>query len=66
MSTLVNVYTARSGDWSLTATIAIIATSVCGGLSAILFLVYNNWLLYKVKKEHELSTLGSDNAVDKF
>lgn len=62
VNTLINVYTAKDGEWSVSARITIIMTSACAGLSLVLFLVYNNWLLYRVKKDHETKSKGENNV----
>jgi len=31
-------------------------TGTSAGVNSVLFLVYNNWLLYQVKKNHEIET----------
>jgi hypothetical protein len=54
MNTLINVYAAQHGEWSVTATVAAIVTGSCAEMSLVLFLVYNNWLLYQVKKDHKM------------
>jgi uncharacterized membrane protein YuzA (DUF378 family) len=53
ISTLINVYAAQHGEWSVTARITAIMTGFCTGMNLVLFLVYNNWLLYQVKKDHD-------------
>ncbi|MCJ1243330.1 hypothetical protein MMC30_000527 [Trapelia coarctata] len=53
ISTLVNVYTAQNGEFSVTAKVTIIATGICASMTAFLFLVYNNWALSRVKSEHD-------------
>ena len=53
MSTIVNVYSAQEGVWSVTAKIAAIVTGSCAGVSLVLFIVYNFWALKSVKKRHE-------------
>ncbi|KIW36747.1 uncharacterized protein PV06_11043 [Exophiala oligosperma] len=63
VNTLINVYTAKDGNWSVTATITVTITSACAGISLILFLVYNNWLLYQVKKDHD-AQMGNERGTD--
>ena len=53
VSVLINVYSQHHGDFSITAKVAIITTGSCTVLSAILFLLYNYWVLGEVRKEHE-------------
>jgi hypothetical protein len=62
VNTLINVYTAKDGEWSVSATITIIMTSTCAGTSLVFFLVYNNWLLYQVKKDHKTKSNGGNNV----
>lgn len=52
LTTVVNVYSARDGVWSITAKIAAIVTGSCAGVSLALFLIYNFWALRGVRKEH--------------
>jgi len=54
LTTLINVYTAQSGNWSVTARITAIVTGICTGVTLGLFLVYSAWLLDGVKRDHEL------------
>jgi len=49
ISTLVNVYTAQGGHWSNKAKITIIIISVCTGNMSLLYLVYDRWILEKVR-----------------
>ncbi|KAK5188857.1 hypothetical protein LTR96_010861 [Exophiala xenobiotica] len=63
VNTLINVYTAKDGNWSVTATITVTITSACAGISLILFLVYNNWLLYEVKKDHD-TQMGNERGTE--
>jgi hypothetical protein len=53
LSTIVNVYSAREGVWSVTAKIAAIVTGSCAGVSLALFLIYNFWALKGVRKQHD-------------
>ena len=48
--------------WSVTATITAAIIAVCFGISLMLFLVYNTWLLYRSKKEHDAEALNGDNT----
>ena len=63
ITTLVNVYSAQGGAWSVTATITAIVTSVCTGTMLALYLVYNNWLLAGVKKSHEQELSAEHGAL---
>ncbi len=53
ITTLVNVYTAQEGVWSVTARVTAIVTGSCAGAAGFLFLVYNFGLLRRVQKAHE-------------
>jgi hypothetical protein len=64
ISTLVNVYGQQHGDWSVTAEVTAIVTGVCMGVTAILFGVYNFWILDRVKQSHARE-LGTDPRIDK-
>ena len=55
LSTVVNVYTARDGVWSVTAKIAVWVTGGCAGVTILLFVLYNFWLLHRVRRRHEES-----------
>ena len=55
LTTLINIYTARKGSWSVTAA----TTATIAGFFTLLNLglfVYYSWLLDKVQKEHEKDT----------
>jgi hypothetical protein len=54
ISTIVNIYTARSGIWSITA---ITTAVVTGGFTTVmmaLYLLYDMWLLNHIKKSDKL------------
>lgn len=53
LTTIVNVYTAQKGVWSITAKITAIVTGSCAGIAGALFAAYNFWVLDKVRKTHE-------------
>jgi hypothetical protein len=55
VSTIVNVYTAQKGIWSITAKITAIVTGSCVGVAGFLFALYNFWALQKVRVKHERS-----------
>lgn len=55
VSTVVNVYTAQKGVWSITAKITAIVTGSCVGVAGLLFVLYNFWALEKVRVKHERS-----------
>ena len=54
VNTLINVYTAHGGNWSVTARVTTPITSSCAGVSMILYIIYS-WLQYQVEKEHNES-----------
>ncbi|MCJ1414190.1 hypothetical protein MMC32_000515 [Xylographa parallela] len=58
ISTLVNIYSAQNGDFSITAKVTVIATGVCAAITALLFLLYNNWALSRVKETHQKAMDG--------
>ncbi|KAF7894692.1 uncharacterized protein EAF01_010142 [Botrytis porri] len=53
LTTIINIYTARSGDWSVTAIITASVTGFCTVFLLVQLLFYNFWLLQKIKKEHK-------------
>jgi hypothetical protein len=53
LTTIVNVYSAQKGVWSITAKITAIVTGSCAGVAGFLFVAYNFWVLSKVRKTHE-------------
>jgi hypothetical protein len=46
------VYSQQGGVWSTTAEITGIVTGSVMALLAVLFILYNNWILKKVKTSH--------------
>jgi hypothetical protein len=60
INTLVNVYTAQDGHWSVTAKIVVVIVSLCMASMSVLTLVYKNWLLEKIKtpRDRELAEQG--------
>ncbi|KAL4889169.1 hypothetical protein BDV59DRAFT_120911 [Aspergillus ambiguus] len=50
VNTIINIYTARGGAWSVTATVTASVTGTCALVSGSLFLVYNNWLFARLEK----------------
>lgn len=64
MTTLISVYTAHNRDWSKTAKVTATTTSIWTCITLVLFLVYNNWLLVKIKEKHDLETNISDHGED--
>jgi hypothetical protein len=59
ITTLVNVYTAQHGVWSVTAKITALVTGSCVGVAGGLFGIYNFGLLRRVQRLHERE-LGLD------
>jgi len=55
LTTIINIYTARNGFWSVTAIVTAAITCSCTTFLLTLFLVYDTWLLKKVKEDHELA-----------
>lgn len=53
LTTIVNVYTAQKGVWSITAKITAIVTGSCVGVAGGLFSLYNFWALQHVREKHE-------------
>jgi hypothetical protein len=49
ITTLINIYTAQGGHWSVTAKITVIVIGLCTGNVSVLYLVYNHWILEKMK-----------------
>lgn len=56
LTTLINIYTARDGDWSVMALLIVIAAGLSTASSLALVIIYRLGKLKKVKKEHELET----------
>ena len=63
ITTLVNVYTAQQGVWSVTAKVTAIVTGSCVFVAGLLFALYNFWALSKVRQEHERD-LGLEHQHD--
>ncbi|ETI22614.1 hypothetical protein G647_06690 [Cladophialophora carrionii CBS 160.54] len=53
VTTLVNIYTAQHGVWSITARITAIVIGACMIVAGLLFALYNFWALRRVRKTHE-------------
>jgi hypothetical protein len=49
ITTLINVYTVQGGHWSVTTKITIIVISLYIGNISVLYLIYNHWILEKMK-----------------
>ncbi|OAK97329.1 hypothetical protein IQ06DRAFT_296496 [Phaeosphaeriaceae sp. SRC1lsM3a] len=52
VSTLVNVYSAQDGQYSVTAKVTVVVTAACSTVAAALFLLYNMVMLKLVKRKH--------------
>jgi len=52
ISTLINVYSQQDGNWSITAEVTAIVTGACMVVTAVLFLIYNMWVLERVRRSH--------------
>ncbi|KAI2488427.1 hypothetical protein Ptr902_02560 [Pyrenophora tritici-repentis] len=53
ISTIVNIYSAQEGQYSVTARVTIVVTAACSVVAAGLFLVYNTVMLRLVKRRHD-------------
>lgn len=62
MTTIVNVYTAQKGVWSVTAKITAIITGCLIAVAGGLFAAYNFWILEKVRDAHEASYYPEEQA----
>jgi hypothetical protein len=49
ITTLINVYIVQGGHWSVTTKITIIVISLYIGNISVLYLIYNHWILEKMK-----------------
>ncbi|KAE8334762.1 hypothetical protein BDV26DRAFT_287303 [Aspergillus bertholletiae] len=56
VTTLVNIYTAREGEWSIMALLTTIVTGLSASGSLTLLIIYRFGKLVKVKQEHEMET----------
>ena len=52
ISTLTNVYSQQGGSWSITAKVTAIVSGAVMVVTGCLFVVYNFWVLARVKKRH--------------
>jgi hypothetical protein len=52
ISTLTNVYSQQGGMWSITARVTAIVSGAVMVITGALFVIYNFWVLGKVKKMH--------------
>ncbi|KAK3325478.1 hypothetical protein B0H66DRAFT_125124 [Apodospora peruviana] len=62
ISTITNVYSQQKGEWRTQAIVSITVEGSVLGCAALLFALYNFWLLDKVKDDHESLTLSSSNS----
>ncbi|GIJ89517.1 hypothetical protein Asppvi_008459 [Aspergillus pseudoviridinutans] len=53
-TTLINIYTARSGDWSVMAIVTTVMTGSTLLVSSLLAVVFKFFMLKKIEEEHEL------------
>jgi len=53
LTTIVNIYTARNRTWSIIAIITAAVAGSCSILMLALFLIYDVWLLTKVKEDYK-------------
>jgi len=69
INTLINVYTQQSGRWNITAEVTAIVTGTIMVITAILFLIYNMWVLQRVKRSHtremETAMHGEEGLIEK-
>lgn len=63
ISTLVNIYSAQDGQYSVTARATIVVTAACSVVTSILFLVYNTVMLALVKRKHQKETKALDHEM---
>ncbi|KAL3459607.1 hypothetical protein BJX64DRAFT_279113 [Aspergillus heterothallicus] len=56
LTSLINIYTAKGGNWSVMALLAVIVSGVLAVSSAGLMLVYKFWKLRLVQLDHEMET----------
>jgi len=64
ISTLVQVYSQQKGDWSVTAWVTAAVTGGSMVINALLFGLYNFWVLNKVKKSHGRDMAAQHNMGD--
>lgn len=62
LTTIVNVYTAQKGVWSVTAKITAITTGCLIAIAGGLFATYNFWILEKVREAHEAAYYPEQNT----
>lgn len=64
LTTIVNVYTAQKGVWSVTAKITAITTGCLIAVAGGLFGAYNFWILEKVRDDHEAAYNPEERGKD--
>jgi hypothetical protein len=64
VTTLVNIYTAREGEWSIMALLTTIVTGLSASGSLILLIIYRFGKLVKIKEEHEMETKAGFQRVN--
>jgi hypothetical protein len=52
-TTILNIYTAKNGLWSVTAIVTTVVTGVCTMFMLAMYILYDSILLARVKKDHE-------------
>jgi len=52
ISTLVNVYSQQNRTWSISAKVTAVVSGICMVILAILFALYNFWILRRIKRKH--------------
>ena len=53
LTTIVNVYSAQKGVWSITAKITAIVAGSSTAIAGLLFVAYNFWVLGDVRQTHD-------------
>lgn len=64
VTTLVGVYKARSGFWSLIAIVTVTVTGTSTGFMLVLYLIYDVWRLNDIKKQHRLAVKAERERVN--
>ncbi|KAH5469558.1 hypothetical protein HBI22_195600 [Parastagonospora nodorum] len=64
VSTLVNIYSAQDGQYSVTAKVTVVVTAACSAVAALLFLLYNMVMLKLVKRKHEREIRNAERYDD--
>jgi len=63
ISTLINVYTQQDHKWSITARVTVIVAGSIMLVTALLFVLYNFWVLDRVKRSHARDMHGRHGTV---